>query len=98
MTVNDSFELRDRNVEIRISSPLKLSPDIEIIVRREKVCLKDNVPVHIEEHSGIYMIRKKLSEIAAETVTLPEEAGGVTLTAAQLALAVELLTDKFAQA
>jgi hypothetical protein len=91
------FEHRDRNAQIIIESSLKYAPDVRILVRRERMLMKDGKPYYSPDHSERYAVEKKLSEIKDETVTLPAEAGGLTLTAGQIALAMELLTDKFAK-
>lgn len=117
LTVNDTFEVRDRNKEIKITSPLGADtnviigmteddppvpivitvPNPNINVHREVVLLKDGVKVFVQGHSKEYHVNKNLSEIISETVTLPAELGGITLSAGQIAAAMELLTDKFAE-
>lgn len=97
VSLDGEFEHCDRNVQIIIDSPLKLAPDIRILVRRERILVKDGKSYHSPEHSERYAVTKQLSVIKDETVTLPAEAGGITLTAGQIALAMEMLTDKFAK-
>ena len=89
-------EKRDRNRMITIESPL--GGDIVVSCMREIVLVKDGSRFQTGNKYGEknYSIRKKLSDISGMSVTLPPEAGGVTLNVAQLTLAIEMITDSLA--
>jgi len=99
VTIDTSVEKRDRNWLIRIYSALEQSPDVQIECHREIILVKDGKKYDTAGDNGErqYVISKMLSEIMNDTVTLPVEAGGITLTAGQIALALELLSDKYSE-
>jgi hypothetical protein len=96
VTIDAEVEKRDRNWMIRIYSALEHSPDVQIECHREVVLVKDGKKWDTGGANGErqYMLSLMLSEIMNDTVTLPPEAGGITLTAGQIALALEMLSDK----
>lgn len=85
---------RDRNEKVEIFSPFESGENFLIVVHREIMSECDGVRVPNPTDKK-YMINKRFSDIANATVTLPVEAGGITLTTGQIALALELITDKF---
>jgi hypothetical protein len=99
VTIDAKVEKRDRNWMIRIYSALEQSPDVQIECHREIILAKDGVKWDTCGQNGErkYMITKMLSEIATDEVTLPIEYGGITLNGAQIALALEMLSDKYAE-
>jgi hypothetical protein len=99
VTLADTLERRDRNWLIRIYSELERKGDVGIECHREVVLVKNGAKWDTGGEHGErqYMVYKKLSEIMMDTVTLPPEAGGITLTAGQIALALEMLSDKYAE-
>jgi hypothetical protein len=99
VTINADVEKRDRNWMIRIYSSLEQSPDVQIECHREVVLVKDGVKWDTSGQNGErkYMVSKMLSEIATDYITLPAEYGGITLTAGQIALALEMLSDKYSE-
>lgn len=98
VTIDETVEKRDRNWMIRIYSELERNGDVGIECHREVVLVKDGVRYETGGQNGErkYVINKLLSEIMNDTITLPSEAGGITLTAVQIALALEMLSDKYA--
>lgn len=99
IVVNTTGEKRDRNKSIFIDCNLELSPDFILSCQREVIVIDSNGKrIYTNgvygEHD--YTISKRLSEISNRTITLPVEAGGVTLTVGQIALAIEMLTDDLA--
>jgi hypothetical protein len=98
ITIDASVEKRDRNWLIRIYSELERQGDVGIECHREVVLVKDGKRWDTSGDNGErnYVIEKKLSEIVNDTITLPPYAGGITLTAGQIALALEMLSDKYA--
>lgn len=103
VVINKTLKSKDRNQEITMRSPVELMGDVEVVVQRQVIVYdepeegKPIEPIYIQGTSRSYVVNKKLSEIINETITLPVEAGGITLTAGQIALAVEMLSDKFAE-
>jgi len=91
-------EKRDRNWMIRIYSSLEQGENVQIECHREILLVKNNKKLDTGGLYGErqYMVSRSLNEILYETVTLPPEAGGITLTAGQVAMALELLSNKFA--
>ena len=49
------------------------------------------------EYEYVYAVQRRLADVATDEVTLPAEYGGITLTAAQLAVALEMFTDVYAE-
>jgi hypothetical protein len=97
VALNTTVEKRDRNYLVQIAAPV--GEDVKITCYRQVVLMKDGKEYRNGGENGEgqnYTVEKNLSEVLAETVTLPAEAGGITLTAGQVALALEMLTDKFA--
>ena len=93
VVVNETTEKRDRNLVMEFNC-LDLSGDFTLTCRREVILIKDGVRVNTGvngEHE--YVVTKKLSEIATDSITLPDS--GPTLTGAQIALAVEMLSDLY---
>ena len=45
----------------------------------------------------VYPVQRRLNDILNDQVTLPAELGGITLTVAQVAMALEMLSDVYAQ-
>jgi len=99
VTIDETVEKRDRNWMIRIYSELERQGDVGIECHREVVLVKDGIRYETGGQHGErkYMINKLLSAIMNDTITLPPEAGGYTLTAGQIALALEMLSDKYAE-
>lgn len=99
VTIDETVEKRDRNWMIRIYSELERQGDVGIECHREVVLVKDGVRYETGGQNGErkYMINKLLSAIMNDTITLPPQAGGITLTAGQIALALEMLSDKYAE-
>lgn len=99
ITIDAQVEKRDRNWLIRIYSELERDGDVGIECHREVVLVKDGKRWDMAGQYGErqYMISKKLSDVLYETITLPAEAGGITLTAGQIALALEMLSNRFAE-
>ena len=95
-SVDIKAEKRNRNRRIEIDSPL--GGDVMINCVREIVLVKDGKRFESGGKYGekTYIVRKKLADIAGETVKLPDELGGATLSVAQVAAAIEALTDKLA--
>jgi hypothetical protein len=93
VVLNTTVEKRDRNYLVQISAPV--GEDVKITCYRQVVLVKDNKVYNTGGDNGErqYMAERLLSEVLTETITLP---GGITLTAGQVALALELLTDKIA--
>jgi hypothetical protein len=98
VTIDTEVEKRDRNWMIRLYSELERQGDVGIECHREVVLVKDGKKWDTGGTNGErqYTINKLLSQIMNDTVTLPPEAGGITLTAGQIALALEMLSDKYA--
>ena len=98
VAMSGTAEKRDRNNVIHIQSPLEFGDDCLITLQREICFVKDGKRVILgNDEEEEYAVIKRLSEISAETVTLPSELGGATLTVPQIATALELLSDKFAK-
>jgi hypothetical protein len=99
VNISASAEKRDRNWMIRIYSALEHSPEVQIECHREVVLVKDGKKYFTSGDNGErqYMITKYLSQIMSDTITLPPQAGGITLTAGQIALALEMLSDKYSE-
>jgi hypothetical protein len=99
VTIDETVEKRDRNWMIRIYSELERSGDVGIECHREVILVKDGVRYETGGQNGErrYTVMKLLSEIMTDTITLPAEAGGYTLSAGQIALALEMLSDKYAE-
>lgn len=99
VVVNEELEKRDRNISICISTPLDLKGDATLQVIREVVLLKKNGEKVITGGNGerSYTIDKKLSEIINDTIELPKDIGGISLTIGQIAAAIEIYTDRIAQ-
>jgi hypothetical protein len=99
VNISASAEKRDRNWMIRIYSALEHSPEIQIECHREVILVKDGKKYFTSGDNGErqYMITKYLSQIMSDTITLPPQAGGITLTAGQIALALEMLSDKYSE-
>lgn len=95
-TVSKVVKKRDRNEKIEIFAPFEEGENFLVTVSREIMHEADGVRVPMPTDKK-YVINKRFSDIQNDTVTLPAEAGGITLTAAQVALALELITDKYAQ-
>lgn len=96
VVITEHLEKRDRNFKIVIQSPVQDDGNFLITCDREIVFTKNGnrFPTDQDEQ---YQIIKRFSEIASDIVTLPPEAGGITLTAGQVALALEMITDKYAR-
>jgi hypothetical protein len=97
ISISGDVEKRDRNWMIRIYSSLEQGDDVQIECHREVILVKDGKRWDMAGQYGErkYMISKSLSEIAYESITLPPEAGGITLTAGQVAMALEMLSNLF---
>lgn len=87
---------RDRNEKIEIFAPFEDGANFLIVAHREIMSECEGVRVPNPSDSK-YTINKRFSSIATDSITLPAEAGGVTLTAGQIALALEMITDKYAK-
>lgn len=99
VVLNGTFEKRDRVTAITIDARLEQGGDPLISCDREIVLVNANgkrVNTGGENGEGIYSFKRKLSTIAGTTITLPPEAGGYTLNAAQVALAMEMISDLIA--
>jgi hypothetical protein len=93
-----TVEKRDRNFRIEIYADLEYAPDYRVIVHREVVLVKDGKRYTTGADNGerVYEIEKRLSELAGVSVTLPPEFGGLTLNGAQIAAAMEMISDVLA--
>ena len=93
--VNVSTTKRDRNVRITVSTPI--NEDVNISADREVVLVDiatgNTVDIGNRER---YTISRNLSVIMNDTITLPAQYGGLTITAGQLAAILEAFTDKYA--
>jgi hypothetical protein len=95
VVIDETVEKRDRNRTIEIDCT-DLSGDFLLKCRREIILTKDGIRVSTGGANGEcdYVVVRRLSEIAAASITLPDS--GPTLTGAQIALAVEMLSDLYA--
>lgn len=95
--IADRVEKRDRNWRIEIFSELERGQNFLVRMHREVILVKDGKlwstgGTHGERK---YVVDKTLAEIAFEQVTLPPEYGGLTLNGAQIAVALEMMSDRF---
>jgi hypothetical protein len=49
------------------------------------------------DYDYVYQVQRRLNDILNDQVTLPAELGGITLTVAQVAMALEMFTDVYAE-
>jgi hypothetical protein len=92
-TLSGVVEKLDRNFSIRIDTNLNTNGNYIINVDREIIYYMDGKKVNIGLPETKYTITKRLNDIVALSVTLPQELGGIALTGAQVACAIEMLTD-----
>lgn len=99
INITTEVEKRDRNWLIRIYSELERNGDVGIECHREIILIKDGKKWDTAGGNGEhkYTVSKLLSDIMYDTITLPEPYGGYTLTAGQIALALEMLSDKYSK-
>lgn len=98
VTINEEVEQLNRNQHIEIRCELPLNGNYRVISLREVVCVKNGERVRVpEEYEYVYPVERSLADIQSDQVTLPAEFGGITLTVAQVAKALEMLTDVYAE-
>lgn len=96
VTLNTVVEKRDRNYLMQISAPV--GEDVRITCYRQVVLVKDTKQYSTGGDNGEkqYMFERQLSQIVGRTIKLPAEAGGYELSAGQVSLALEMLSDVLA--
>jgi len=100
VTIDAEVEKRDRNWLMRFYSELERQGDVGIECHREVVLVKDGKKWDTGGANGErqYTINLLLSQIAMETVQVPDGKGGlITLAAWQLAYGLEKLSDAHAE-
>jgi len=96
--IDETVEQLSRNNRVSINCALHLGGNYQINVLREVLLVKDGVRFKAgRDYEYSYPVVRDLNDIQADEVTLPAELGGLTLTAAQVAAALELFTDKYAE-
>ena len=99
VVLSETVQKLDRTKRLVIDCDLTRGGDFLLTAEREVVLVKDGAKVSMGGTQGEreYTLSRKLSEIAEKEITLPPQYGGVTLTGAQIAAAVEALVDSVAQ-
>ncbi len=97
--LNQEIEIRDRNSQIVIDCT-DLNPSNYLIkCQREIISVINGKKTNgLSEQEKEYVVSSSLGSILTEEITLPQELGGITLNGAQIAMGLELLSDKVALA
>lgn len=96
--IDETVEQLDRNQRISVDCDLQRQGNYRIRAVREVLLVKDGERFKAgDEYTGTYPVERDLADIQSDEVTLPAEYGGITLTAAQVAAALEMFTDRYAE-
>lgn len=96
VTINETVQQRNVNDHIHIQCAADGNHLIEAL--RRVGLLKDGESFQAgSAYEYVYPVKRQLNNIANDQVTLPAEYGGITLTVAQVAMALEMLSDIYAE-
>ena len=95
---NKTLNKRDRNMLIQVHCDLSLNGNYKISADRQIIFTEDGDDLAVVKtgDEDVYVVKRNLADISTDTVTLPVEYGSLEISAAQLAVALEMFTDKYA--
>jgi hypothetical protein len=95
-----TLDKRDRNSRIEIDCDVNRQGNYKITAHREIVFIDEDSEGEKKFKTGLedfYLVMRDLVDISTDEVVLPAEYGGITLNVAQVAKALEMLTDAYAE-
>ena len=96
VAINASITQYDMNNTVIIQSQLERGSNYHITANRQ-IALVQNGGLYQSNLNASYTVDRDFNDIINDTITLPPQYGGITLTMGQIGVALEMATDIYAQ-